>query len=351
VAAAVAATAPKDKSEQKKQKAAPKQQKPPPEIVKAPVLSQEEELALRKELVRVVKLRKGIYKDKAAHPEFASTVLVTATNSAYKKFFKNWECVAEKHGLDFAVVANDDESVSQIGTDRVIPVVGHKVSEMVGWGNIKLDYVGRNKMMTIVQLITLTGLDVVFTDCDNVFLRDPFAPGASLGDLIRSQQYNYIYQPELHARPKEGYKSPGDGGNTGFFYAQGSKKPQKVAALFQAVVDRVDSHIENGKGGADQPIFWQVFNEMLKKKDGTSLFKCVKLCGKKASCQTEDADTLDYCGLDPFVHPTGWEDIEKWKDTVITYHSNYASNDDKIAKLKRAGAWGFYDMTSKTCTA
>merc|ERR1711957_685528 len=100
------------------------------------------------------------------------------------------------------------------GADRALPVVGRKVSDMVGWGNVKLDYVGLNKMMTVWLVMNLTGLDIIFTDCDNVFLQDPFRVGISLGSLIRQSTYDYIYQAELHERQKKDYKSPGDGGNT-----------------------------------------------------------------------------------------------------------------------------------------
>jgi len=184
-------------------------------------------------------------------------------------------------------------------------------------------------------------------------LRDPFAVGVSLGDMIRSQKYDYLYQQELAKRQEPGYVSPGDGGNTGFFYVQGSKKTGNMIKLFQAVVDKVDSFVDNGKNGADQPIFWQEFNEMRGRglRGGPWGFKCVSLCGREPSCKADEADTLNYCGLDPWLHPTGWEDIEKWKDTVATYHANYAANELKEAKMARSGGYGYWDKGGQTCTA
>lgn len=306
----------------------------------------------KREIARVAKLRAGVYQDRGGHPAFATTLLVTAANYAYFSIYQNWRCAASRWGLDWAVVANDDESYRHLGRDRALPILGRKVTEMVGWGNIKLDHVGRNKMMTIVLLVNLTGLDVVFTDCDNVFLQDPFRVGVSLGDLIRSQKYQYLYQPELDKRPRPGYRSPGDGGNTGFFYVAGSRKGPNIQALFQAVVDKVDAQLVQNRGGADQPIFWQVFNDLRASRGngGKWGFKCVRNCGDAASCQAPDVDTLDYCGLDPLVHPTGWEDAAKWIDTIATYHANYATNNDKIKKLEKVGGWGLWDSAKDACT-
>ena len=84
---------------------------------------------------------------------------------------------------------------------------------MVGWGSAKLDSVGRNKMAMVLRIMRLTGLDVVFSDADNVFKHDPFQPMASLGDLIRSKRYDYVFQEELDKRPPKNHVCPGDGGN------------------------------------------------------------------------------------------------------------------------------------------
>eukprot|EP00972_Heterocapsa_arctica_P025863 3806329-Heterocapsa_arctica.AAC.1 len=284
---------------------------------------------LEDRVAQVTKRRAGLYADKAAHPEFARVVLVTAANKAYMQFYKNWECAATRLGLDWAVLANDDASYEELGPERAMPVLTpyEKVSSMVGWGSVKLDYVGRNKMHMVQLIMRLTGLDVVFTDADNVFRRDPFRPGASLGDLIRAQSYDYIYQPELSKRPPPGYKSPGDGGNTGFFFAAGSRKPENLQSFFGEVVAEVDRQLVIGRGAADQPIWWQVFNRLMQsqgKQEGPWGFKCGKMCGQQASCSAPAAETLEYCGMDPFRHPTGWDDAVDWLDTIDSYHANYA---------------------------
>ena len=126
----------------------------------------------------VVKKRAGVYKDKDAHPEFASVVLLTAANYAYFSIYNNWRCNAERHGLDWAVIANDDKAFEELGPDRGLLAIGEKVSGMNGWGSAKLDSVGRNKMFMVLTIMRIADLGVVFTDADNMFLGDPFAQGS-----------------------------------------------------------------------------------------------------------------------------------------------------------------------------
>jgi len=307
--------------------------------------------ATKSAISRVVKARAGIYTDKAAHPEFAKVVLVTAANSAYMDFYRNWECAAKRFGLDWAVIANDDGAAKQVTAERALPVMGlgTKVSDMVGWGNIKLDFIGRNKLEIAAHIITATGLDVIFTDSDNMFLQDPFRAGISLGDLIRTRKYDYIYQPELNKRPPDGYKSPGDGGNTGFWYAS-ARKPAKLAKFFRLVMSRVDERLAEGHGCADQPKWWQTWNEMRKGKQPELFgFKCARMCGQKPTCETDSEDTIEYCGMDPRVHATGWENAGKWKGELATYHANYAAGPAKIGKLKDVGMWDLWDKSAGEC--
>merc|ERR1712151_613438 len=136
---------------------------------------------------------------------------------------------------------------------------------------------------------------------------------------------------------------------TGFFFAAGTRKAENVAALFRgwgATVDRIrDESMKKQKErlGADQPIFWnEVMNRL---KAGTAPsdwgFKCLRMCGKQPTCNAGPEQTLDYCNMDPYTHPTGWEDARF--DEVATYHANYAANNEKIAKLEKMKAWGPWD--------
>ena len=304
-------------------------------------------------VLEVVQKRAGVYADKGAHPEFANVLLLTAANYAYFAIYQNWRCNAERHGLDWAVVANDEEAFEKLGADRALLAIGEKVSGMNGWGSAKLDSVGRNKMFMVLTIMRVSGYGVVFTDADNMFRGDPFARGVHLGDLIRSEKYDYVYQEELAKAPDKGHVVPGDGGNTGFFYATPHRKA-KVVSLFEDVVAEVDRQREEAfkrsgeRLGADQPIFWQVIQKLRSTGGhfGPGGFKCVRLCKHNPTCVAQPEETLDYCSMDPFVHPTGWDEPPK---TLVTYHANYAANEAKIAKLQKAGVWDAWSQTTKSC--
>ena len=304
-------------------------------------------------VLEVVKKRAGVYKDKEMHPEFSSVVLLTAANFAYFSIYNNWRCNAEKHGLDWAVIANDDKAFEELGPDRGLLAIGEKVSGMNGWGSAKLDSVGRNKMFMVLTIMRAADLGVVFTDADNMFLGDPFATGVHLGDLIRSGKYDYVYQEELAQAPAKGHVVPGDGGNTGFFYAT-PQNNKKMISFFADVVAEVDRQREDAfrrygeRLGADQPIFWQIMQKLRSTngKIGPGGFKCVELCGSKATCDASQEHTMRYCSMDAFMHPTGWETPPEER---VTYHANYAANMDKIAKLKKAGVWDAWSEKTNQC--
>ena len=304
-------------------------------------------------VLEVVKKRAGVYKDKGSHQEFAEVVLITAANYAYFSIYNNWRCNAEKHGLDWAVIANDEKAFEELGPDQGMLAIGEKVSGMNGWGSAKLDSVGRNKMFMVLTIMRISGFGVVFTDADNMFRGDPFAQGVHLGDLIRSGKYDYIYQEELSKAPDKGHVVPGDGGNTGFFYAT-PRNNKKMISLFADVVAEVDRQREDAfrrygeRLGADQPIFWQVMQKLrsTKSKAGPGGFKCVRLCKHNPTCKADSDDTMNYCSMDPFLHPTGWEEPPS---SLVTYHANYAANEEKIGKLKKARVWGAWSAEDKKC--
>ena len=52
--------------------------------------------------------------------------------------------------------------------------------------------------------------------------------------------------------------------------------------------------------------------------------------------------------MDPFLHPTGWEEPPRG---LVTYHANYAANEAKIEKLKKAGVWDAWSTEEKKCVS
>merc|ERR1711915_993158 len=124
-----------------------------------------------------------------------------------------------------------------------------------------------------------------------------------------------------------------------------ARKPGQIQKFFAHIVKRVDDFITEHGHGADQNIFWQAVDEMRRVKDPEKFgFMGLRQCGKQASCTPNNPlELMDYCEMDPWMHPTGWEDADQYLDTLVTYHANYATNNAKIPKLVKVHGWGFFD--------
>merc|ERR1712118_444751 len=96
--------------------------------------------------------------------------------------------------------------------------------------------------------------------------------------------------------------------------------------------------------GADQNIFWQNMN-VLRHSNGLMQgkygFRCAHMCGQEPICKAEPEDMLRYCNMNPFLHPTGYENATNKE--FLTYHANYVSGMDKITKLKKKGVYESWD--------
>merc|ERR1711974_349514 len=119
-----------------------------------------------------------------------------------------------------------------------------------------------------------------------------------------------------------------------------------------AALAAVDQHLQEKGHGADQPIFWRVFSDLLSSRGrlrGPWGFRCVHLCGRKPSCDAPAGQTLEYCGMDPFIHPTGWDDADKYLATIVSYHANWAASEGKIGKLKKVHLWNSWVEKAGRC--
>mmetsp|Transcript_60320 Transcript_60320/g.186735 ORF Transcript_60320/g.186735 Transcript_60320/m.186735 type:complete len:356 (+) Transcript_60320:68-1135(+) len=287
----------------------------------------------------------GLYTDKSAHPEFANAILVTASNIAYSEMLRNWRCHADKLGLDYIVIALDPALLAESGVDRTMLIEGNYFPEAAKFRKGHFNELSCAKLRIVKDIMLTTGLDVIFSDPDNVFGRDPFGEGVSLGDKIRSRKYQYIYQQNHGRRNLPNSSDLGaevSEGNTGFYYVAGTAKAWGVQALFQAGLDECARR----QNIDDQTNFWQALKTVrqgdARKVYGNESFACADLCGKGKTCAAADEDVLSYCEMDPWNHATGW-DVRFWNgpQQIVTYHANFVGGgmDKKIGKLNTSGFW------------
>ncbi|CAE8586296.1 unnamed protein product [Polarella glacialis] len=175
---------------------------------------------------------------------------------------QNWECSAQKLGLDWVVIAMDTKLYSHLGPERSILVEGEQVEGSSRFGTGDFAVIACNKIRTITSILKHTKLDLVFTDCDNVFKSDPFLPSLTLGSLMRSNAYEYVYVRK--SKPPGSiwseYHTEPDKANTGFYYVAGSRKSAGVQHAFDAGVNFCNIH----KRQDDQESFWDALVQLRK---------------------------------------------------------------------------------------
>eukprot|EP00039_Didymoeca_costata_P020603 m.341870 g.341870 ORF g.341870 m.341870 type:complete len:339 (+) comp20611_c0_seq1:54-1070(+) len=306
-------------------------------------------------LEEMVVKQAGIYEDENKASEFRDVVLVTSGNMAYMQMYRNWEKAAKRFGLKWVFIAMDKHAFDEVGEDKSILADTSSMQEgEQQWGTSGFNSMSCLKKKMVQQIIKRTSYHVVFSDCDNVFLQDPFALGTSLGDNIRDRLYDYVFQMNIADKgslrtqcPKKkdsmvlGECNEPDEGNTGFYYLANYKKEQIVK-----LIDDLLTECSQKPNIDDQTNFWNVVRRLpsfIEDKDTqwtSGGFKGRRFC---ARVNINDPGTLSFCNLDPWQHPTGMigEELEgEDKKNMATYHANYVIGRAlKIERLRKGGAW------------
>jgi hypothetical protein len=184
-------------------------------------------------------------------------------------------------------------------------------------------------------------LNLVFSDVDVVFLRDPFQH--DLGSLM-GYGYDYVYSLESGWLPNKkshlclikqtfGLEAFPEG-NTGLEYIRGNKlwimKVLKEAAK-RCVLPSNSQH--------DQFLFWRLMRRRVYSKQ--QWIHCnVDNYGKAQPKRNPNVPSL--CCLDPYDYPSGWNKPNRTDEGVVTFHANAALSgvEGKIEKLKTyANGW------------
>lgn len=294
----------------------------------------------RREL-RVLQSLKGIYDAEGERQPFVNTVLVTAVNHAWYDFYQNWAYFARRAGLKWVTVALDSEVYKKVGAERSIlsDRHGYILPQDSQYREKNYNVIVCDKLRQVIRLAYHGRVDVIFSDSDNVFIRDPFTTSSSLGYMIRLHLYDYIYQHN-GSPATVGNSNPTDG-NTGFYYVTTRRSPEAMKALFVSTLEKCTIHPELD----DQTLFWQTMDELrtgkLHQTWRTSSLKSRPEPFQNALfCPGEvpsSLSTLAYCPLKPQDHPVG---AHKNLTSMYTFHANYMIGKlRKVDRLCRLDLW------------
>jgi len=299
-----------------------------------------------------VQQARGVYADKSKSQDggFQNVVLLTAANYGYLSMLQNWEYLVNDMGLKWAVLALDDPLYQFLGKERAVPVdARYAVGGEQKWASRGFNRMTCNKLRQVLNVMKSCHMDVLFSDCDNVFLQNPFEH--DLGKLIQSQQFDYLYQPNDRVMGPRNHSCLDQGrivseGNTGFYYLKHDNQ------FFQEVMEKTLQNCSRFLNLVDdQTLFWRTYHEMAfqsqpkEEEPAQTITHC-----DAAQVDQIDANVGDIlqqqqppaiarlCCMDGYYYPIGDGD-HPTNPTPITYHANYASGpQQKIQKLLNASA-------------
>jgi hypothetical protein len=291
----------------------------------------------------LVNKKKGIYTDESKRDGFNNTVLITASNHQFLPFYRNWKLLADEHGLQHVVISLDQETHDKNGPDSSILLPsGHQVASAGSFRSASYNTVVCNKIRMVLEILDTCNVNVVFSDADNVFIKDPFQH--DLGAMIKSNKLDYIYQSNAawtdNAREHRCTNSGVDrGGNTGFHFM---KPTQHMKDLLQATLDDCDAE-ENRMD--DQTLLWKRLDAGL--RNGTAWGHCPSYDRVNGTSfqDLEETSKARLCCLDPHFYPTGLRaPNDEGKKDLVSLHANYqpVTIEGKIEKLhsfSNGAAW------------
>jgi len=301
----------------------------------------------------------GVYRDKSHAPELKNVLLLTAANSGYLEMLTNWECIAQRLGLDWMVIAIDSELQQHLG-ERSFSATGKEWQKAEGFfskGGFQL--IACNKIRSVAEVLRSTNLDIVFSDGDNVFKSDPFLPTLTLGSMIRSGKYEYIYGRKIEPgnqkiqnfKPEIWHQEPNKG-NTGFYYVAGGRKQTIVQKVFDKGVAWCDSrpHMD------DQENFWDaLFDSRRKKRSAKDYVACFRHCDNNESCSgIEESQVFNYCDMSPWEYILGCftpaSALEEPR--MVAYHATHVVGwESKRKKLQQVKLWAYCNETEISSAA
>ena len=301
------------------------------------------------------RLRKhaGIYTDKTKAPELKNVLLLTAANSGYLEMLTNWECFAKKLGLDWMVIAIDSDLNQHLG-ERSFSATGQEWTQAEGfYSKVGFRVIACNKIRSVADVLRMTNLDIVFSDSDNVFKSDPFLPSLSLGSMIRSGKYEYIYGRKIEPGGQkiqnwnpDFYHQEPIKGNTGFYYVAGARKQQIV----QNVFDKGVQWCNNRPHMDDQENFWDALvDSRKKKKSARDYVGCFRHCESNSSCTgVEESLVFNYCDMSPWEYILGCftpaSVLEEPR--MVSYHATHVVGwQSKRKKLQMVNLWAYCNET------
>eukprot|EP00897_Mesotaenium_endlicherianum_P000342 jgi/Mesen1/10308/ME000079S09733 len=263
-------------------------------------------------------------------------VIMVGVSGTYSSMLMSFLCRLRQLGFPDVLVAALDEDLYRFAYPQGLPVYYDSAADAIrGVNTTKCNYftacfkqLTKVKSRAVLRVLKL-GYNVLWTDVDIVWFRDPFPELLAFGPGVLPIQSN---APNVTNEANEW-----QGINSGFYYARA--EPLVVEA-FEAII----AHAAKSKE-SEQPSFYRVLcGENMERRRGSD--ECVWTNGLRVAF------------LDRHLHPNGkifghWEkpDVARAcvEDGCASLHNNWiVGKKDKVDRLVRNGFW-YYDAELRMC--
>ena len=200
-----------------------------------------------------------------------------------------------------------------------------------------------------------TNLDIVFSDADNVFKSDPFLPSLSLGSMIRSGKYEYIYGRKIEPGGQKIQNLNPE------VYHQELSKRILASTMLPVVENRTlfREYLRSVWSGVIDAHLWmtrRTFGTALwlpgtRKVQRKAMFACFRHCDNDKCQGVDESMVLNYCDMSPWEYILGCFSTESalQEPRMVSYHATHVFGwPAKKGKLQNVKLWANCDESEIT---
>jgi hypothetical protein len=204
----------------------------------------------------------GVYRDaaKSKRLNLQKLVVVTASNFGFLNFFHNFACYMERLDYKFLTIAMELHTHYYLSRRGYLSYfIDHGANASEGYNVFEKPVLFRTpeynkitylKIKAVLEILML-GYDVLFSDTDIAYLRDPI-PNLLFKNVDLITSFNKICLDEHVYTPESDFVHDGKAdGNTGFYFVRSTNA---TVTFWSRVFERTS--LPEYKGIDDQTIFW-----------------------------------------------------------------------------------------------
>jgi len=182
-------------------------------------------LAQNIEFQNACKEMAGYYKDENKNPSLKKVIVMAGVNFGYLDFLYNFKCFMDRLGIKFLPLALDHQIYTYLQKSKLAPAFllpdlpgREKVANTPsGFGGKDFNLIGCRKMEVVAAALEL-GYDVIFSDVDIPWLRDPI-------NYLFYDNIDYVHSQNVPCKFKWKFNDTMEG-NTGLYSVRSS--PQAI---------------------------------------------------------------------------------------------------------------------------